>query len=83
MASGVIKSQEASGVLEMVTKSAVKKTLATPSSARSCDAHCSPGSPPFTRVPGPPTGTPTVNLVAFGLGVGSTRNAIAVEASAR
>lgn len=83
MASGVMESQEASGVLEMVTKSAVKKTLATPSRARSSDAHCSSGSAPRTSVPGPPTGVPTENLVAFGLGVGSTRTAITTERNAR
>ncbi len=81
MASGVIESQEASGVFEMVTKSDVKKTLATPSSARSSDAQAAPVSAPFTSVPGPPTGAPTVNLVAFGLGVGSTRTAIKGERS--
>lgn len=82
MASGVIESQEASGVLEIVTKSAVKKTLATPSRVRISDAHFSWGSAPCTRVPGPPTATPTENLVAFGLGVGSTRTAITTERSA-
>lgn len=81
MASGVIASQEASGVLDIVTKSAVKKMLATPPRARSSVAHASSASAPFTTVPGPPTGTPTVNLTAFGLGVGSTRIAIAGERS--
>ena len=65
----------------MVTKSAVKNTLATPSRASNCDAHASSASTPCTRVPGPPTATPTVNLVAFGFGVGSTRTAMTGERS--
>jgi len=60
----------------MVTKSAVKNTLATPSSASSSVRYVSFGDEPLTYVPGPPTGWPTENFIAFGLGVGSTRTAI-------
>lgn len=57
----------------MVTKSAVKNTLPTPSSASRSDTYLSSGDEPLTYVPGPPTGSPTVNFIAFGFGVFSTR----------
>ena len=65
-------SQSAPGDLDTVTKSAVMKMLATPGMAKSCWANSSSGSVPPTYVAGPPTGTPQVNLRAFGLGVGET-----------
>ena len=64
----------------MVTKSAVKNTLATPSSASRSPRYFFSGDDPLTCVPGPPTGRPTVNLIAFGLGVFSTRTAIETRA---
>ena len=73
MVKGTIDSQEPVGVLEMVTKSAVKNRLATPSSSRMGATNGSVASAPLTYVPGPPTGIPTVNFIAFGFGVGSVR----------
>ena len=70
VASVWIVSHEASGVLEMVTKSAVMKKLVTPSTARSRVASGSSVDAPATKVLGPPTGTPTENFIALGLGVG-------------
>lgn len=64
----------------MVTKSAVKNTLATPSSSSSCARNSSSGFEPLTTVPGPPTGSPTENLRALGFGVGSTVTGIAARA---
>lgn len=64
----------------MVTKSAVKKTLATPSRANSSVTNPSSASAPFTYVPGPPTGWPTENLSAFGFGVCSTRTGMSARA---
>lgn len=64
----------------MVTKSAVKNTLATPSSSNKEVRNSSSVSAPFTYVPGPPTGSPTENLRAFGFGVGSTVTGIAARA---
>lgn len=61
----------------MVTKLAVKNTLATPSSAKRSLRKGSSGSEPLTYVPGPPTGDPTVNLKALGFGVCSARIAMA------
>ena len=63
-------SHEASGVFEMVKKSAVMKKLVTPSMASSWLASGSSVGAPATKVLGPPTGTPTENFIAFGLGVG-------------
>lgn len=60
----------------MVTKSAVKKTLATPSISSSSPSHGSSGAAPLTWVPGPPTDSPTENLRAFGFGVLSTATAM-------
>lgn len=60
----------------MVTKSAVKNTLATPSRARRSERYTSPGAAPLTKVPGPPTGRPTANFLALGFGVCSTRTVI-------
>ena len=59
-------------------KSAVRNTLATPSRSRQLfDEAPLRDRPPATNVPGPPTGlTPTVNFIALGFGVGSTRIAI-------
>lgn len=57
----------------MVTKLAVKNTLATPSRARRSLTNGSSGSDPLTYVPGPPTAVPTVNLKALGFGVLSAR----------
>jgi len=68
----MIDSQEESGVLEMVTKSAVMKMLVTPGMSRSPAANGSSGLEPATKVAGPPTGSPTENLAAFGFGVGAT-----------
>ncbi len=53
-------------------KSAVMKMLVTPSSWRMADAMGSSVGWPATKVAGPPTGVPTVNLIALGLGVGSS-----------
>ncbi len=64
-----MSSQAASGSLDSVTKSAVMNTLVTPSSSSSWAAVTSSASVPATKVDGPPTGTPTVNLRALGLGV--------------
>lgn len=69
---GVIPSHDASAVLERVTKSAVMKMLVTPSIAMRSAASGSSTAPPATYVLGPPTGAPTVNLRALGLGVLST-----------
>ena len=77
MASGMIDSQGMSEVLEMVTKSAVKKMLVTPGMARRSRANESSGEVPATSVVGPPTGVPTVNFMAFGFGEGATITAIA------
>ena len=72
MALPMISDQSASSVFEMVTKSAVKNTLVTPGRAKSSDAISLSVGWDVTNVAGPPTGLPTVNLTAFGLGVGST-----------
>ena len=72
MAEGMISPQSASAVFEMVTKSAVKNTLVTPGRANSSDAISLSVGWDGTKVAGPPTGFPTVNLIALGLGVGST-----------
>lgn len=56
----------------MVTKSAVMKMLVTPGMARRPAASGSLGLDPATNVAGPPTGSPTENLAAFGFGVGAT-----------
>ena len=64
-----IESQAASGNLFSVTKSAVKNTLATPGKASSADPRGSSVGWLGTKVVGPPTGVPTVNLAALGLGV--------------
>lgn len=53
-------------------KSAVMKMLVTPSSWRMADAMGSSVGWPAAKVAGPPTGVPTVNLIALGLGVGSS-----------
>jgi hypothetical protein len=53
-------------------KSAVMKMLVTPSSWRMADAMGSSVGWPATKVAGPPTGVPTLNLIALGLGVGSS-----------
>lgn len=65
----------------MVTKSAVRNTLATPLRSSNARTQGSSGSDPLRCVPGPPTGSPTVNFVAFGFGVGSTLTAMLGEAS--
>lgn len=64
-------SHDESGVLEIVTKSAVMNRLVTPSNASSGPAKGSSSSWPVTKVLGPSTGRPTVNFRALGLGVGS------------
>jgi len=68
----MIDSHEESGVLEMVTKSAVMKMLVTPDMANKAAASGSSGLEPATKVAGPPTACPTENLAAFGFGVGET-----------
>ena len=72
VASGTISSQETSGLFESVTKSADMKTLVTPASARSGDATGSSMSTPAAKLLGESNSAPTVNLRAFGLGVGVT-----------
>lgn len=63
-------SQSASALLVSVTKSAVLKTLTTPSMAsKSAPSGSSTSSP--AKVAGSPTGRPTPNFMALGLGVGS------------
>ncbi len=69
MAASTIESQAASGNLLIVTKSAVRNTLATPGSASRAVPSGSSVGWEGTNVVGPPTGTPTVNFTAFGLGV--------------
>lgn len=64
----------------MVTKSAVKNTLATPSRPRRSARKASSGAEPLTKVPGPPTGWPTANFMALGFGVCSTRTVIEMRA---
>lgn len=64
--------QSASGRLDTVTKSAVRKTLVTPSSAINSWAITLSVGLSGVKVAGPPTGLPTENLTAFGLGVPST-----------
>ncbi len=64
------------GVLVTVTKSAVKKMLETFSISRISAMNVSDVSAPLTTVAGPPTGWPTVNLRALGLGVGSCLTAM-------
>ena len=64
------------GDLVIVKKSAVKKMLATPSMAISSVRYSSEASLPDLTVPGPPTGCPTMNFIAFGLGVGDTVTAM-------
>jgi len=54
----------------MVTKSAVMNKLATPSISRSLLATGLSAAEPLTYVVGGPTGSPTANFMAFGLGVG-------------
>jgi len=84
VAAGAIVSHEPSGVFDNVTKSAVMKTLATPSMASSEAAIGSSVAFPATNVAGPPTSTPTVNFSAFGFGVFDVCTVMSVpEASAR
>ncbi len=64
--------QSASDRLDTVTKSAVRKTLVTPSRATNCWAITLSVGLSGVNVDGPPTGLPTVNLTAFGFGVPST-----------
>lgn len=66
-----MSSQLASGSLVTVTKSAVMKTLATPSIPSRPLPIGSSVSWPALKVAGPPTGRPTENFIAFGFGVGS------------
>ena len=80
---GTISAQSASGVLEMVTKSAVRKTLVTPSTARIAVPRGSSVGLARVSVVGPPTGRPTVNFTAFGFGVPSGMIAMGGEASVR
>ena len=68
---GTIASQSTSGVPETVTKSAVRNTLRTPSSAR-IGATLGSASSAFVYVTGPPTALPTMNFIAAGFGVRST-----------
>lgn len=82
-AAGTISFQSASGVLEMVTKSAVMNTLVTPSSASKAEPSGSSVGRAAVNVAGPPTGLPTVSLTAFGLGVDSGVIGIAGEGSGR
>lgn len=72
MAAGMISPQSASGVFEIVTKSAVRNTLVTPGNAKRPEAISLSVGWEGTYVAGPPTGLPMVNLTALGLGVGST-----------
>lgn len=60
----------------MVTKSAVRNTLITPSRVNSGPTNSSGASAPLMYVPGPPTGTPVLNFIALGFGVGATVIAI-------
>ena len=69
VAIGAIISHEPPGVFERVTKSAVMNTLVTSWIARSAAAVGSSVSRPATKVAGPPTSPPTVNLRALGFGV--------------
>lgn len=71
-----MSSQSASGVLVTVTKSAVMKTLTTPSISSKPAAAGSSGVSPAEKVAGPPTGLPTVNFIALGFGVGSVTTLI-------
>lgn len=71
MALGMISPQSASVVFEIVTKSAVRNTLVTPGNARRSDAIGLSVGWEGTKVAGPPTGFPIVNLMALGFGVGS------------
>lgn len=64
-----------------VTKSAVMNTLTTPSISRISAAVGSSTWPLALKVAGPPTGSPTVNFMAFGLGVGSGETGIGGERS--
>lgn len=72
MAAGMISPQSASTVFDIVTKSAVRNTLVTPGIAKRPDAISLSVGWEETKVAGPPTGLPMVNLTALGLGVGST-----------
>ena len=65
----MMDSQAASGSLLIVTKSAVKNTLATPGRPSSATPSGSSVGWLGTYVVGPPTWTPTVNFTAFGFGV--------------
>lgn len=78
-ASGVMVSQSASGIFVRVTKSALMKTLATPSISSSAAAVGSSAVLPFTKVAGPPTAAPTLNFKAFGFGVLLTVMAMATQ----
>jgi hypothetical protein len=64
-----MSSHDASAVLESVMKSEVMKTLVTPTIASNAAAVGSSAGRPSTKVAGPPTSVPTVNLRAFGFGV--------------
>ena len=64
--------QSASGLFEIVMKSAVMNMLVTPASSSISEAAGLSAGCPAMNVAGPPTGTPTENLTAFGFGVGSS-----------
>lgn len=65
----------------IVTKSAVMNRLATPSMDNSSVATSLSVGLPATNVAGPPTGFPTGNFIAFGLGVGVAVIAIACDSN--
>lgn len=69
-ADATIESHSKFGDLVMVMKFPVKKTLATPVIPIRSRRYCWSGSEVAVTVPGPPTGTPATNFMAFGLGVG-------------
>ncbi len=76
VASGAIASQKASGDFEMVMKSADMNTLVTPAISRSSDATGSSVGAPAAKLCGVANSAPTVNLSAFGFGVGATDTGI-------
>jgi hypothetical protein len=75
---GASESHVASPSRVAVTKSAVMKTEMTPSSSR-IGATRSSAVAASVNVAGPPTGDPTVNFIALGLGVFSVVTPICVS----
>ena len=83
VASGAIWSQKASGVLEIVTKSADMNTLVTPGISRRGEATGSSVSCPAAKLRGESNSDPTVNLRALGLGVGVAETSVVLLGIAR